>query len=433
MKRLRKSVLKSNSIKKQLLLRITSLVVITVILTSGLSVYLYNKAATSIIRLSDILVAVAFVATMVIISVILAIRVSNNISKPLNKLTLRLEALAKGDIHTEVDIIDRDGEVGRLSKIINIIVKELNSMISEMTSNLVAIDDGDFTATIEREYLGDFKLIGEVINKINLRLNRLMARIIEGSEQLASGADQVAAGAQILSQGATEQASSIEELAATINELSVQTNNNALNAEIAKKSSEETFMEVENGNMKMISMVKAMEEIKGTSIEISKIIKTIDDIAFQTNILALNAAVEAARAGAAGKGFAVVADEVRNLASKSAEAAKSTTQLIERSIIAVENGAKIADETEESLKTIVEKVRTTVSLVEKIAIESEQQAVGTNQVSVGVEHISSAVQTNSATSEESAAASEELSGLAQMLKGLVDGIKLKKLASFDFD
>lgn len=432
MKRLGNGVLKSNSIKKRLIMSITSFAVITVILTSGVSIYLYNRLATSII-LSDILIAAAFVAVILIISFSLATRLSNKIGKPINRLALRLEMLEKGDIHSDVEIIDRNDEVGRLSKTINSIVKELNSMISEMTYNLVAIDEGDFTTTIEREYLGDYKLIGEAINKINLRLNRLMTRIIEGSEQLSSGANQVAAGAQILSQGTTEQASSIEELAATINELSVQTNNNALNAEIAKKSSEETFMEVENGNKKMTSMVKAMEEIKGTSIEISKIIRTIDDIAFQTNILALNAAVEAARAGAAGKGFAVVADEVRNLASKSAEAAKSTTQLIERSIIAVDNGAKIADETEESLQTIVEKVRTTVSLVEKIAIESEQQAVGTNQVSIGVEHISSVVQTNSATAEESAAASEELSGLAQMLTGLVDGIKLKELTSYNID
>lgn len=433
MKKFRANESKSNGIKKQLLFNIISLVVVTAILASGLSFYLYYKIANDSMQLTDIIITMAIAVTMIIISAALANQLSKHIANPLSKFVERLNAIAEGDIHTEVEIIDRDDEIGLLSKSINNIVQELNSMISEMTKNLVAIDEGDFTLSIEREYSGDFKSIGEAITKINLRLNRLISRIIDSSEQVAAGADQVASGAQILSEGTTQQASSIQELAATMNELSEQTNKNAKNAEHAKKASEETSLEVEIGNRHMISMINAMEEIKGTSIEISKIIKTIDDIAFQTNILALNAAVEAARAGTAGKGFAVVADEVRNLASKSAEAAKNTTHLIERALSAVENGAKIADDTEESLSLIVDKVKTTVTLVEEIAVSSEQQAIGTSQVSVGVEQISSVVQTNSATSEESAAASEELSGQAQMLKGLVDGIKLKKITSFDFE
>lgn len=425
--------LKSNSIKKQLFINIILLVVFTAILTSVLSIYLYYKIANDNLQSTDIIITIAIAVTMIIISLLLTMRLSRSIVNPLTEFAARLNDLAEGDIHTEVEVIDRNDEIGQLSKAIYSIVQELNSMINEMTCNLVAIDEGDFTLSMEREYFGDFKTIGEAITKINLRLNRLMTRIIDSSKQVAEGADQIAASSQILSQGTTEQASSIEELAATLSELSDQTNQNAINAGIAKKASDETSMEVENGNRHMLTMVKAMEEIKGTSIEISKIIKTIDDIAFQTNILALNAAVEAARAGAAGKGFAVVAEEVRNLASKSAEAAHNTTQLIESSLTAVENGSKIVDETEESLRSIVEKVKTTVSLVEEIAAASEQQAIGTSQVSVGVEQISAVVQTNSATSEESAAASEELSGLAQILKGLVDGIKLKNLTSFNID
>jgi len=422
-----------NSIKKKLIFSIILLVIATIVFTSGFTAYVVHKVVNNTFQTFDLLICIAFIAVWIMITLIILIKLSRHFSNPLNKIILRLEAMAKGDIHTEIEGINTNDEIGIMSKTINNIVKEFNSMISEMNYSLIAIDEGDFTVTIEREYQGDFKAIGKAITKINMRLNRLISRIIDSSEQLTSGADQVAYGAQILSQGTIEQASSVEELAATINELSVQTNQNALNAGIAKQASEETFMEVEKGNKKMIDMVKAMEEIKTTSIQISKIIKTIDGIAFQTNILALNAAVEAARAGAAGKGFAVVAEEVRNLASKSAEAANNTTQLIERSLVAVENGSKIADETEESLKLIVEKVKTTVSLVEAITVASKRQADGTSQVSIGVEQISSVVQTNSATSEESAAASEELSGLAQILKGLVDGIKLKELTSYDFD
>ncbi len=433
MKKLKMNDTKSNSIKKQLIIWVVSLVVVTIILISALSAYLGFKFATGALKTAEIIVFGLLSAFMIIISFVLAIKLTDRIVNPLNKFSERLEALAKGDIHTEVKEIDRNDEIGLLSKSINNIVQELKSILNELTENLIALDEGDFTLSIEREYPGEFKQLGEAVNRINLRLNRLMARIMDSSEQVSTGALQVAENAQVLSQGTTEQASSIEELAATINELSEQTNQNAKNAEIAKLSSEETSIEVENGNRHMINMVKAMDEIKGTSIEISKIIKTIDDIAFQTNILALNAAVEAARAGSAGKGFAVVADEVRNLASKSSEAAKNTTQLIERSLSAVENGSKIAYETEESLKVIVEKVKTTVELVEQIAEASGQQAVGTSQVSVGVDQISVVVQTNSATSEESAAASEELSGLAQVLKGLVDGIKLKKLTSYIID
>ncbi|WP_313345203.1 HAMP domain-containing methyl-accepting chemotaxis protein [Sedimentibacter sp.] len=423
----------SKSIKKQLVINIVSFVIFTIILVSALSAYIGFKYANNTLNTVEVIAVVSIVVIIVIFSYVLVGILSNRIINPLNKFTKRLYDLAKGDMHTDVETINNANEIGQLSESINNIVQELNSMVNGMIYNLSGIDDGDFTRYIEREYPGDFEKIGIRIHRINLRLNRLIGRFLKSAEQVAAGADQVAANTQDLSQGATEQAGSIEELAATINELSEQIKQNAKNAEIARNSSLEASIEVESGKEHMDNMVHAMDEIKNASIEISKIIKTIDDIAFQTNILALNAAVEAARAGSAGKGFAVVAEEVRNLASKSAEAAKNTTELIERSLFAVEKGSDIAYQTEESLNGIVDKVKITVELVEQISEASAQQALGASQVLIGVEQISSVVQTNSKNSEDNAAACEELSSLAQELKGFVEDVKLKEVEVYNID
>lgn len=228
-----------------------------------------------------------------------------------------------------------------------------------------------------------------------------------------------------LSQGATEQASSIEELTASVEQISVQTRENAQNAENAKDMTTETYSFAVQGNEQMTDMLEAMKDINESSSNISKIIKVIDDIAFQTNILALNAAVEAARAGQHGKGFAVVAEEVRNLAARSANAAKETTVMIEGSIEKVEGGTKIANETSQALTKIVEGVSKATELVAQIAVASNEQALGIEQVNQGLVQISDVVQTTSATAEETAAASEELSGQSDMLKSQVATFKLK--------
>ena len=233
-------------------------------------------------------------------------------------------------------------------------------------------------------------------------------------------------GAQALAQGATEQAAAVEQLAATITGISKQVNDTAENARNARNQSNMAGDEVEECNRQMRDMMAAMEEITRTSDEIGKIIKTIEDISFQTNILALNAAVEAARAGEAGKGFAVVAEEVRSLANKSTVASNDTAVLIESSIAAVARGKDIASETASSLSKVVEEVRTAASTVDKIADAAEEQAGAVEQVTVGVDQISSVVQTNSATSEQSAAASAELSNQAEVLKGLVAKFKLRE-------
>jgi methyl-accepting chemotaxis protein len=285
---------------------------------------------------------------------------------------------------------------------------------------------GDFQvgSKCREQYVYDYEPIMEALRNIRNNLSDALSRINESADQVANGSEQVSSGAQALSQGATEQASSIQELAATINDISNQINSNAQNAKEARKEAEGAEKNVLTSNQKMVEMNQAMMQISDKSNEIGKIIKTIEDIAFQTNILALNAAVEAARAGEAGKGFAVVADEVRNLASKSGDAAKNTTLLIEESMRAVENGTKISTDTAKSMHQVVESTKRINMIIENVAEASDKQAVAVNQVTQGIDQISSVVQTNSATAEQSAAASEELSGQAHIMKGLVQQFKL---------
>ncbi|KAF5046299.1 MAG: methyl-accepting chemotaxis protein [Sedimentibacter saalensis] len=363
----------------------------------------------------------------ILIAAFMGFRMSNKIADPIIACAERLKLLSEGDLHTEVPKTKSKDETAVLLNSLEKTIVELNAIIQDISHHLGAIVNGDLTQFVDKEYLGDFEPIKDSVVQIVKSLNYIFKNINISAEQVASGSEEVAEGSQVLTQGATEQASSIEELAATINEITEQIISNAKSAQQAKIISEETASDVNNGTKYMELMIEAMDEINSSSVQIGKIIKAIEDIAFQTNILALNAAVEAARAGSAGKGFAVVADEVRNLASKSAEAAKNTTQLIENSLNAISKGAKIADETVESFKMIVNKTNETVSIVESIAEASQQQALGATQINSGIEQISSVVQTNSATAEESAAASQELSSQAAVLKGLIEDIKLRSI------
>lgn len=374
---------------------------------------------------TSVIATLALGILSILAAAFLGFRMSNKIASPIIACAERLKQLSEGDLHTEVPKTKSKDETGLLLNSLEKTINELNTIIQDISYHLGVIVSGDLTKYVDKNYLGDFEPIKESVVQILKSLNYIFRNINDSAEQVASGSEEVAGGAQVLTQGATEQASSIEELAATINEISEQIISNAKSAQDAKKIAEDTATEVQNGTEHMKQMINSMDEINASSVQIGKIIKAIEDIAFQTNILALNAAVEAARAGSAGKGFAVVADEVRNLASRSAEAAKNTTQLIENSLSAISKGAKIADKTVESFDLIVEKTNMTLSIVEKIAEASQQQAVGATQVNTGIEQISSVVQTNSATAEESAAASEELSGQAIVLKNLIEGIKVK--------
>lgn len=347
---------------------------------------------------------------------------TRSILKPVLQLKEASVKMAEGymDARELVTYTSKD-EFGQLADSLRITMTNLSAYIKEISGILLRLSKGDFTIPKDEitEFLGDFSEIKSSFVTILKSFNSTLIDISNSSEQVDTGSDQVSAAAQNLSSGSAEQSASIEQLTMTVENISVQIRENADNTVSANELAQQVYKEVQESNKQMNEMDHAMNEIRISSQEIGKIIKTIEDIAFQTNILALNAAVEAARAGEAGKGFAVVADEVRNLASKSAEASKSTAQLIENAVNAVENGARIADSTAEALKAVGATTQEVVETVNRIARASEKQAEAVEDVTQRVEQISSVVQSNSATAEESAAASEELASQATVLRELV--------------
>lgn len=375
---------------------------------------------------TGIFITVAILIAVLIITFILSLKLANGIGKPIKACAERIELLSKGDLTAPVPNIKTKDETGQLAAATNTIVTNINGIIKDISWGLNELSNGNFVVTSEAEelYVGDFRQMAVSMYQIIGKLTNTLHQINRAAEQVASGSDQVSSGAQALSQGATEQASSVEELAATINEVSSHVHQNAENAQSASKQVVSVGEGLELSNQQMNQMIEAMDDINKRSAEIGKIIKTIEDIAFQTNILALNAAVEAARAGASGKGFAVVADEVRNLAAKSAEASKNTSELIVKSMDAVKNGTQIVNDTAQSLSDAVNGSKEVVSSIMEISTASEEQAQSIGQITQGIDQISSVIQTNSATAEESAAASEELSSQAQLLKDLIGQFKL---------
>lgn len=372
-------------------------------------------------------ICVAITVVIGIIAILIMFYIAKAMVNPIISCARCLEALSQGDMNTVMPQIHSNDELGILAGSAESLVNTLKAIIADEDKMLGCMADRNFDVDTSDEmmYVGDFASILESIRNINISLSGTIRRINESAEQVSEGSEQVSAGSHALSQGSVEQASAIEELSASMAEVSVQINRSAENAKLASSESERTMSEISASNEKMEEMLAAMVQISGKSGEIGKIIKTIDDIAFQTNILALNAAVEAARAGSAGKGFAVVADEVRSLAGKSAEAARETTSLIEETVSAVQNGTDIAGFAAKSLVSVVESSGRIVKFVEDIADSTKEQSESVSQISMGIEQISSVVQTNSATAEESAAAASQLNMQAQGLKDMVDTFKLR--------
>jgi methyl-accepting chemotaxis protein len=364
-----------------------------------------------------IMIAVIIVAVM--IAILLGLYLSQMISKPVVKMVEAADKLALGDVNVAVET-DLKDEIGKLAMSFGKMIENIRTQ-AQLAERIAA---GDMTVTVDVRSESD--LLNKKLAEMVENNNEVLTNIASASQQVAVGSKQVSDSSIILSQGATEQASSIEELTASLEEISSQTKLNAENANQANSLAENAKNNAIQGNTQMKEMLKSMEEINESSANISKIIKVIDDIAFQTNILALNAAVEAARAGQHGKGFAVVAEEVRNLAARSANAAKETTDMIEGSIKKTENGTKIAKETANALGEIVGGIQKVAELVNDIAVASNEQASGIGQINQGIMQVSEVVQNNSATSEESAAASEELSSQAELMKEMVSKFKLKQ-------
>lgn len=375
----------------------------------------------------SILVTYFFGLIIFIIGIVITSIIAKKMADPIKAASERLTELSQGNLRAEVEEFKAEDEIGDLTRALAKTVQTWRDYIEDISASLAELDKGNLKFNIDMEYVGDFAPIKESFEHTINKLNNVFRKLNMSAEEVASGAEQVASGAQALAQGTTEQASSIEELAATINDIHNHIANNAENAKQTSNQALAATTELGIGKKQMEQMITAMNQINNSSSEISKIIKTIEDIAFQTNILALNAAVEAARAGSAGKGFAVVADEVRNLASKSAEASKNTAVLIEATVQSVQKGADIANQTAQSLDRIVLSSQESAELVQEISQASQEQATSIAQVTQGIDQISSVVHTNSATSEESAAASEELSNQAQILMGLVKQFKIREM------
>jgi methyl-accepting chemotaxis protein len=372
----------------------------------------------------SILLTILVVFLVVLATFPVAVLVGRSISGPIRACVLRLEKLAEGDLHTASPVVRSRDETAELTKALDTTLHRLNDVVQDVSHHLGKMGQGDFRENITRTYWGDFVAIEKSMKAIHGSLKDTLLQISQSAETVASSAGQVSTGAQSLSQGATEQASAIHELSSTVTGIAQNARQTAAAAEEAGLFANQADAQLGISVDYVRELNSAMEKISNSSAEISKIISTIESIAFQTNILALNASVEAARAGSAGKGFAVVSSEVRSLASESDEAAKATKELIESSIATVMEGSQVVSRVTESLNkanSIAQNVSVKMNVVVE-AVESQTEAI--SQVTDGINQISSVVQDTSSTSVESAATSQELSKQSLLMNNLVRKFRL---------
>ena len=380
---------------------------------------------TSAVRQMDNRLVLLYLGIVLVLSVLVLI-IGRAIVKPLSSLTQTANRIADGEVDLTIDVHTND-ETGVLAEAFGRIVERLKTYmqyIDEICGALDKMAEGDYTLRLQCDYIGEFARIKDALLNTQTSVASIVRMLQENARNVTGGAEQVAAAAQSLAQGATEQSSAVSELTETLDGISAQVSQSAEQSQLARQRTSETSENIRRSDAQMKQLQAAMEAISAAANQIGKINKTIDDIAFQTNILALNAAVEAARAGSAGKGFAVVADEVRNLAGKSAEAAKTTQELVQQALAAVRNGNDMSRMVGETLKKSVESAEAVVNVVDSISDASAAQAQSIAQVAQGVSQIATVVETNSAAAEESAALGQQFSKEAETLDKLVGRFKL---------
>lgn len=370
-------------------------------------------------------IALSFAVIFIVASVAVSLGAAQKITKPITDAIDRLTALSKGDLESPSPVTDRNDETLVLLNSLNDTITSLNAYISDIRNVLSAVAEGDLLVCSDTVYTGDFETIRKALDKIRSSLNGTFSEVHKAALSVKKCSVHVSDGTAVLSKNTSDEAGTMQQLTASIAQINEKINENAREAENARRLTASADEAAEQGSGNMRRMIEAIKEIETSASEIEKIINVIDDIAFQTNILALNAAVEAARAGDAGKGFAVVADEVRNLANKSAEAAAQTGVLIGNSIESVRNGTELADATARSLDKVVEMVSSVSDIMDRIAVSAADQAESVAQINNGMESINGSIRDNSVTAEKNAEVSQELSDQFEVLNSHINRFKFK--------